>query len=65
MPFGTYYFVTSHKLTYADQLNNIEWKGYGVLTGTAVRSFNTMVADGWGPWSDHDPGSSPQPDAYI
>jgi hypothetical protein len=60
---GVYYFVTSQKLTYADELNHIEWKGYGGLTGKAVRKFERKT--GWGKWTDHEPGLSLQPDFYV
>jgi len=47
----------------ANELNNIEWKGSGCLTGKAVRKFE--IKTGWGKWTDHESGLSPQPDFNV
>ena len=35
------------------------------MSGRVARSFNILEKNRWGDWYDHDPGTSPSPDAYI
>lgn len=61
---GISYFVTPYKLTYADQLNHIEWKGYGSINAKAARFFYRN--EGWTEWFGKKRDDSPPlPDLYA
>src|SRR2546430_5030246 len=59
---GVSLYVIPIELTYADQLNQIEWKGYGGMTVKAARKF--FRDKGWSEWWGNE-GTEPSPDSYV
>src|SRR6266446_588111 len=59
---GVSLYVIPIELTYADQLNKIEWKGYGGMTVKAARQF--FRDKGWSEWWGNE-GTEQSPDSYV